>query len=500
MHLDAISRAFDSGLRLLVASAVNSEMLADAYHGRPKNPGNDQNSDERNIRAQLAGMREMVKSNSKWMAIVTNPEEARRTIEDEGKLAIVLGIEVDSIAGQGMRLDDQLKPEGATEIVHRWWEEDVRLINPIHLTDNALGGTAVYSDRFNCLNDYLSRRFTQNGPAAFVKVDDAAKRSTTRDVRFLLAQKPGLLVRLYNLWYRLQYPDYMSERGRSGHVNVRGLSAAGRAFIRAMMGHGMFIDVEHMSSRALEDTLEIAEEERYPLVSSHTALRQLGLSREEWEPYKPGCRHEAMRSDEELKRIRDLGGVLGIGGHAGIIKGVKYDTDRSWAKAYSHAIDSIRGLGFKAVAIGTDMNGFAETPGARFRACNLAGGQPEKIDPKDGTRALQYGADKVPLSGTLLTKSRLGARQFDYNVDGLAHYGMLSDFTVDIELSLGRSKLDPFFDSAEAFVRAWEECVAYSRASKTGAGSGASSRASAPGAAATTSPSPPTLPSAPPVP
>jgi microsomal dipeptidase-like Zn-dependent dipeptidase len=462
MHIDGIYRTFHSGLKLLVASAVNNELLADAYH----HGGAVDSSDDQNIEAQLEGIREMVKANSNWMAIVQTPEEARCTIEN-GKLAIVLGIEVDTIVGQGLPRDTELDPGTATKTVDYWWKKGIRLINPIHLADNALGGTAIYNNRFNCLNDYLTRKYARDSAEAFWDVEDAARRETTKDVRFLLTHKGDLLVRLYSLRYCLRYPRYIKQNGRVGHVNTRGLSTAGTEFIQAMMYRGMLIDVEHMSSLALEDTIEIAEKRRYPLVSSHTALRRFAVQRDLRKTDEPGCAHEAMRTDAELVRIRDLGGVLGLGGHAGIIKGVKHDTDRSWSKIYNYAVNTLK---FKSVAIGTDMNGFAETPGPRFRKDGIAGTGLKRVDDKDVTRALRYlddhpaEADEAPFLEKPIEKSCLGERKFDYNVDGLAHYGLLPDFVVDVGLSLKASgALAPLFSSAEALVTAWEKCVTVSK-------------------------------------
>jgi hypothetical protein len=47
-------------------------------------------------------------------------------------------------------------------------------------------------------------------------------------------------------------------------------------------------------------------------------------------------------------------------------------------------------------------------------------------------------------------------RDFDINLDGLAHYGMLPDMLQDLKNV--RLSLDGFFRSAEAYIRVWERC------------------------------------------
>lgn len=54
-----------------------------------------------------------------------------------------------------------------------------------------------------------------------------------------------------------------------------------------------------------------------------------------------------------------------------------------------------------------------------------------------------------------LTRSAAGMRDFDINLDGLAHYGMLPDFLQDVKN--GGADLRPLFRSAEGFVRMWEQ-------------------------------------------
>ncbi len=452
MYMDSIKNAFTCGLKLIVASAVNSELLADLYdNGNPIDT-----SDETSIASQLAGMKAFAAQCSDWMQIVTSPEEARAAI-DAGKLAVVLAIEVDSIAGGRLRRGDSLPTADVDAIVQKWWDQGVRLINPVHLVDNALGGTAIYDDRFNLSNHYLFRKYASDLPDPWWW--DAMEASgDTSDVRFLLGSNRDndLLIN----FYAQGYPTYMADLGLVGHVNSQGLTTPGAVFVTSMMSRGMLVDVEHMSSRMLDTVLTIAEGRDYPLVSSHTGFRGLAVDR----PTGPGaptfvrgCANEAMRSDQQLLRLQKLGSIIGIGGHVGVIEKLTIDSSKGWARAYRYA----QALGIDRIAIGTDMNGFATAPGPRFVPDPTAPDFLRALEPGDAARPLKYGVDLIPIVQKILQQSALGNMSYNYNITGMAHYGMLPDFTLDVALQQdGTESLEQFFNSAEAFIEVWESCLA----------------------------------------
>lgn len=455
MYKDSIRNAFQGGLKLIVASAVNSELLADLYdNGNPVD-----SSDETSIRAQLGGMRAFAAQCSTWMQIVQTPAEARAAIE-AGKLAVVLAIEVDSVAGGKMRKNGQLSPANVDVIVKKWFDMGVRLINPMHLVDSALGGTAIYDDRFNLSNHYLFRKYGKHlaGPWWW---EAEAVDGELADVRFLLGanRDNDLMINFYNQGY----PSYMRKLGTIGHANKKGITNAGRAFVTSMMNRGMLVDVEHMSSHMLDAVLTMAEGRTYPLVSSHTGFRGLAVPRSTKKNaplHVKGCANESMRSDLQLGRLQKLGSIVGIGGHVGMINGLKTDTSKGWARAYHYA----QSLGFDRIAIGTDMNGFATAPGPRFKRDSSVPGGLKPLEPGDPVRPVKYGKDYIPVVQKLLQQVALGKKKYDYNTDGLAHYGMLPDFTLDVALQqTGGETLSAFFNSAEALIQVWEACVARAR-------------------------------------
>ena len=49
-------------------------------------------------------------------------------------------------------------------------------------------------------------------------------------------------------------------RLRGGHANTRGLNRYGEVLLEEMMARGMIIDVDHMSEKATDAALTMAEE------------------------------------------------------------------------------------------------------------------------------------------------------------------------------------------------------------------------------------------------
>ena len=90
--------------------------------------------------------------------------------------------------------------------------------------------------------------------------------------------------------------------------------------IDKLIERGMVIDVDHMSARALDETLAIAESTQppYPVVASHVQFFDLN---------DPSIRHERMRTRAQLERIRGVGGMI-----AAMLKDDVQDTDNDRAK------------------------------------------------------------------------------------------------------------------------------------------------------------------------
>ena len=64
-----------------------------------------------------------------------------------------------------------------------------------------------------------------------------------------------------------------------------------------------------------------------------------------------------------------------------------------------------------------------------------------------------------PRNNPPMTRSTVGLKSFDFNVDGLAHEGMLPDMLQDVKnQGLNAEALGPLFRSAEDYIQMWERC------------------------------------------
>ncbi len=296
MWVDWIRRAFDGGLRLMVALAVNNQFLARELGGVP--PYDDVTV----VETQLRAMRDFVSRHGEWMEVALSAGEAQSIIEGD-RLAVVLGVEVDTL-GNWRHPDDCTDDDVRRYLQHLYHDLGVRHLFPVHLANNALAGAAVYDDRFALLNRALNDDY--------IEIEDAS----SSGIEFRLEVDPGLAVNWYKSPINLSDPlggayyqppaSYRTTPG--GHANTRGLTDRGRAAIAEMMHLGMVIDVDHMSQRALHETLDLAEWAGYPVVSGHTGFRDL---RWHWRPDGDGetanvhkCPNESQKSPADIERIR----------------------------------------------------------------------------------------------------------------------------------------------------------------------------------------------------
>jgi hypothetical protein len=166
-----------------------------------------------------------------------------------------------------------------------------------------------------------------------------------------------------------------------------------------MMKRGMIIDIDHMSQKTADAVLDIAESYGFPVVSGHTGIRGLASSNA-----------ENSRTPRQMERISKLHGMFGLGsdgasawGWSGLYQSAMLTMgylDRDTAKAtYENG----------AVSFGTDLNGLVKGP-------------------KPG------GGAQVVYNSSFL-KSTTGTKSWDYNTDGVAHYGMLTDFLKHVRLA-----------------------------------------------------------------
>src|SRR5262249_30268097 len=175
-YLDWIHRAFENGLRLVCCLCVNNESFYKRLYGDDSIPPTPIQVIARRLmppqvpyrdnKAVIDHQIDLIKSieqyvaekQNGWLQIAYSPEEAREIV-GKGKLAIVLGIEVDSLGN--WRTPGDLEQEArdkntdARTVIRceleRLYQMGVRQITPIHLSDNPFGGAALYNVLFNTI-------------------------------------------------------------------------------------------------------------------------------------------------------------------------------------------------------------------------------------------------------------------------------------------------------------------------------------------------------------
>jgi microsomal dipeptidase-like Zn-dependent dipeptidase len=405
-YIDWVYRAYQGGLRLITCLAVNNELLG--TKSSPHLPHDDKTA----ILAQVQGMKEMAATLAAqsggpekcWLQIVYSPEEARQVIA-ENRLAIILGVEVDSLGNWRRLADLEELCHGDLNVARKvigqeldWLHNlGVRQITPIHLTNNAFGGTAIYLRFLETVNLFVTgERWTiENAWETGVRyrldhdgidlVDDIERTAAVAGPRIRAMHRQTLLDHIPGI--RDLYEATELPKVQGGHANTRGLNEYGCILLEEMMARGMIIDVDHMSEKSTDEALSLAEEHHYPVICSHSWYRDLLYSSSiEFDPLKKEhygtsdvhkVAHEAGKRGDQLERIGHLGGVvapiINQGDIAGLRRGLpeleskipepSAGSSTSWAQAYLYAVSKMGGRG---VAIGTDINGAAALPGPRF--------------------------------------------------------------------------------------------------------------------------------------
>jgi microsomal dipeptidase-like Zn-dependent dipeptidase len=420
VYEDWLYRAVQGGLRLLVMLAVNNEAFCSKANKAPGRSCDDMEA----VDLQLAAAKEMeahidAKSGGPglgWYRIVRTPQEAREVISS-GKLAVVLGIEVDYLFG--CRSENDLDTNSLRAALDRYFALGVRHFFPIHFDNNGFGGVAFQNE-------------------------------LDRDASGGIDLNP---TRVYSITTEDGTAEGYSYRG--GRKNISGLTALGKTLVNELMKRGMLVDVDHMSFRSRSDALDIAEQRKCPVISSHVGFVEISTNDK---------RHEGNMVPGEVERIRAVGGIMAPIVHQGNLDQIVTwenagqttvthgcgNTSETWVQAYLYAVAKSGGA---PVGIGTDMNGFAGLPGPRFGAESCPGGTSGGGSTKP---QLDY-PFLARATGAQMDRSVVGDKTFDYNTDGLAHVGMLPDLIADLErLGLTEAELAPLLASAEGYVQVWE--------------------------------------------
>ncbi|HKY89509.1 MAG TPA: hypothetical protein VJM11_00665, partial [Nevskiaceae bacterium] len=281
-----IERAWLAGLRILVSNTVENETLCSLEKLQQLDPAHDCNEMVR-AKAQvpfMLAMQDYIDAQSGgpgkgWFRIVRSPSEARQVIND-GKLAVVLGIEVSHLFDCKVTYDLLGNPvPGCDEAtIDRQVDEivalGIRQAFLIHEFDNAFGGNGLFNGFvLNIGNRLDTGRFWQTydcpDPATTEYFDEPGATMTG-----LPTALPGLdpISQAINDSGVLSgvLPIYDTANKQ---CNARGFTDLGRYAVQKMMEKKIIIETDHIDPAIKEEMIAMAEAQTpgYPLVSTHQA-------------------------------------------------------------------------------------------------------------------------------------------------------------------------------------------------------------------------------------
>ena len=438
MYVSWLKRAVDGGLRLMVVDAVNNEVFCNLAKKGAGRTCDDMESVNLQI-DQIERVQQFVDNQSGgpgkgWYRIVTSAGQARDVVS-QGKLAVVLGIEVDKLFNCGTNCTEAQVRSRLQQV----YDRGVRKLNPVHIADNAFAGAALYTPLFQ-YNNFLLR-------GEFFRVVDCSNQGIEFQLGYTGPSVANFINRL-GLTSIGTPPAYPA----GGNCNFRGLTPIGRFLIHEMMTKHMIIDVAHMSRRALNATLQVTDSSDYPVVASHSAVLDVMVH---------GGRSERALSDAQIAAIRKNGGLIGIGIGGGKrtetatrVPRIPNDCGRSSKSFAQHYLSALSKVGNEPVAFGSDINGLETLTAPRFG--NDACGR-DADPPQSAATMIRYPFTGYR-SGISFPQQQWFNRRFDFNTDGFAQVGMYPDMIEDLQkIGLTSNDLDPLFRSADAFVRLWEK-------------------------------------------
>ncbi|MFI5427690.1 hypothetical protein [Aeromicrobium sp. UC242_57] len=375
-----LERAWRGGQRVFVNLLVENNQLCNIYPIK-RNSCDDMAS----IRLQAHDMRKLERyidaqsggPGKGWYRIVTDPFQARKVI-NEGKLAVIMGIETSAVFGCSSKLG---KPTCTTATISQQLDEvhalGVRQMELVNKFDNALAGVA--GDTGGAAPLINAANFLETGSFWDMRKCAAGSNPQVSDreqitVPTVIPEQDALFGAIAGAYLPIKLPLYAS----GPHCNALGLSNLGDFTIAQMAKRKMLFDPDHMSVKARKSSLGLIEKLKYPgVLSSHS-----------WS------------TPDAYPRIYRAGGV--VTPYAGDSKGFveKWRQHLKWTDPRYYF-----GFGF-----GADINGLGAQGSPR------GANAPNKVSyPFKG------------LGGVTVAKQVSGQRTYDINVDGVSHYGLYPD-------------------------------------------------------------------------
>lgn len=430
-----IERAYLGGMRVMVEYMESTEVVCEVY--KTLLPGNSEAqscNEMKHVDHQLIKIRELqdyVDAQSGgpgkgWFRIVYSPEQAREVVK-AGKLAVILGIEIenpfDCFVDQrdGFEVcDDEL----VRERLNSYYNKGVRALFPSHKFVNAFSsgdGNAGVLEIGDYLNTGQWRDYVpcKEVPGKYWMKAHGEGEQTS--IFSKLARVPG--IDMFNKIFsdskdltKQVLPIYPEA---AAHCQRTGFTRLGMSLIEEMMSLGMIIDLGHTPRASLNDIIPVLVDYNYPAVHTHggdqaavnliNGLSSKGLG--------SACR------DEE--------------GNSGLLASFKNINEQ---------VDPETGLPRKGLSY--DFNGFASYNKPRFGELSHCEHQQES--------PLTYPFRSFA-GDIIFEKLQTGEQVFDFNQFGLANIGLYPDLIEEARRGgASQESINALFKTAEAYIRLWE--------------------------------------------
>ena len=432
-----LERAWKGGLRVVVQHAVSNEAFCDLMADTDFQPVRWGCEDMLNVDRQFVEIRKMeayIDAQSGgpgkgWFRIVENPAEARAVV-GEGKLAVILGIEVPNL------FDCYLTPRpGSAECntehiekqLDKYHAQGVRVLFPNHKYDNAFSpgdGDRGIIELGNFLTTGHWSNFVEDcpeGPGIFDYGQvEFGGMNQPRDDYFAPAPNPLIKFDGPPIAALLPYLSELRQPPLPGEwCQKTGLTEAGTTLIKGMMARGMLTEIDHLPLRSYADAFEILSAANYPALGTHGNTNGGKI-------YEHGGMSKA-----NFKRCADSA------------------TPGSIFKTFgNHRTQILEAGGYPSEGFGFDFNGLAGVQKGRFGTdVNCAVEQENPVTyPFES-----FGGDVT------FTQPQIGSRKIDFNKEGMIHVGLLPELIEDARRTgVPKEDLDFIFRSAEGYIRMWE--------------------------------------------
>ncbi len=400
-----IQRDWKAGLRLMVMPVNENRELCQLMANR-RNSCDEMHTVYKGIR-DIKQLQRYVDAQAGgpgkgFFQIVRSPFQARKVI-NKGKMAVVLEVEVSELfdckGADPSGCNRQVIDSGLSRL-HRMGVRSSLLLNKF---DNPLTGVRFDGGPIGVLINAANRE--SYGSFWSAQTCTGAKHDNTIGT---VAPTPFLSTLLSALGVPAgTIPSYPP----APHCNTRGLTALGKYTVRQMMDRGMIVNPDHMSQKAVASTLDIAERRHYSgIISPHGWM-------------DPG----------NWPRIWKLGGLAFPG--AGSSEQGFVDV---WKTYRPKKTPYYFGWGY-----GADLGGLAH------QGNPPPANSPERID---------YPFKSID-GHTTVYRQRTGRRTFDFNNDGVAHYGLYADWLRGITQAGGSKLRRDMLRGSEAYLQMWERAV-----------------------------------------